>query len=150
MRYGLISLLTGVIAIPFAATATYAQSARVPGSGVVLQWLERLGFLDQPTQASTIASARSGRQMTEAGYFSINDGNMILLLLVVALLLSLAAIAFSFMAERKGEGTLNLAVGFMGGVLSLLLISPYWGLLTGAVGVVALMVLRQHRAELNT
>jgi hypothetical protein len=51
-RVDLVSLVSGVLAVPLARLAIHLQSIRVPGSSRTLRWLDSLGFVKQPPPAA--------------------------------------------------------------------------------------------------
>src|SRR4051812_26358281 len=101
MRLALISFFTGATAVVTAASATYARSVHIPGSGVALEWLTRMGFVKQrPTSEPAV---------TEASIFSVNDENALVLLAALAILLAVAALIIALVAEYRREPTLYLS-----------------------------------------
>ena len=77
-RLGLYSLLLGALAVPSAFTAVHARSSRIPGSGVILQWMENFGLVNSPTNGMDSLSERS--------IFTLNDSNGIALLFTIAIM----------------------------------------------------------------
>ena len=67
-RVGLVSLLSGVLAVPLAGFAVYLRSIRVLGSARVLDWLDSLGFVKQlpPEAPSIIVNLKQQRPVADA------------------------------------------------------------------------------------
>ena len=164
-RVDLVSLLSGVLAVPLAVLAIHLRSIRVLGSSRVLGWLDSLGFVNQPlSQAPSIividlpsrgipgvapdqiVSIGGVPEMSDAGHFAINDENAILFLVALSAMLALVAMITAIWAEHRREPTLYLSVGYICGALALAQVWLLAGFVCGIVGVTVVLVLR-HRRE---
>ncbi|MFZ2269112.1 MAG: hypothetical protein WAV95_16165 [Azonexus sp.] len=163
-RFGLLSLLVGVFALPVAMIASYLQSLLGSGSGAVLQWLDRMGVVSQSDMPAPLVQVLSlfpdleklglvkpvvfvsgVPEMTEISVFSLNDGRAMSLLLVLSVLLSLVAIGAALWAEYRRESTAFASAGYICGVLALALVWPLAGLVSAIAGIAAVLVLRYQR-----
>jgi len=163
-RFGLLSLLVGAFAIPIAMIATYLQSVLGPGTGAVLQWLDRMGVVSQSDIPAPLVQALSlfpdleklglvkpvvfvsgVPEMTEISAFSLNDGRAISMLLALSVVLALVSIGAVLLAEYRREPTLFPSAGYICGVLALALVWPLAGLVSAIAGIAALLVLRYQR-----
>ena len=156
-RIDLVSLLSGVLAIPLAGLAVYLRSIRIPGSGTVLRWLDKLGLVKQPPPESPsiivfdlpsherIVSVGGVSEMSDGGNFAVNDENAILFLFVLSVALALIAMVMAVWAEHRREPTLYLSVGYVCGVLAIAQVWLLAGLVSAIVGVTAVLVMRSQR-----
>lgn len=163
-RIAWVSLLSGALAVALASLAVHLRSVRIPGSFKILSWLDSLGLVKQPAREAPhaivielplrgIPGAASERtasmggvsEMTDAGYFAINDENAILLLFASSIALALAAMLVAIWAEYRKEPTLYLSVGYICGVLAIAQVWLPGGFVCGFVGMAALLVLRHQR-----
>jgi hypothetical protein len=136
-RLSLTSFLVGVFAVFLTATATYVRSMQIPGRSVSLDWLTKIGLVEQ---------SRTGESsLTEASIFAINDENALVFLMSSAVLLAAVAMVIALIAEYRREPTLYLSAGYTCGVLALVLFKPLIGFVAIAVGFAAVAVLRQDR-----
>lgn len=164
-RVDLVSLLSGVLAVPLAVLAIHLRSIRVPGSSRVLGWLDSLGFVKQPPPEAPsiividppshgipgvahnrIVSISGVPEMSDAGHFAINDENAILCLVALSAVLALIAMVTAIWAEHRREPTLYLSVGYICGALAIAQLWMLAGFVFGIIGVTAVLVLR-HRRE---
>ncbi len=141
-RRGPVSLVLGAIAVATAATATYARSVHIPASGVVLNWLSRIGLVQE--RATAVPS------VSDPGIFAVNDENALTLLTSVAVFFAAAAIVAALIAEWRREPTLYLSGGYVCGSMAL----AFFSLLVSLVSIVAciavVLVLRQQRQDHDT
>jgi hypothetical protein len=163
-RFGLLSLLVGAFALPVAMIAIYLQSVCRPGSGAVLQWLEKMGFVSQSDVSAPLVQVLSlfpdleklglvkpvvfvsgVPEMTEISVFSLNDGRAMSLLLIFPVLLAVLSIGAALWAEYRREPTPLASAGYICGVLALALVWPLAGLVSAIAGIVAVLVLRYQR-----
>jgi hypothetical protein len=156
-RIDLISLLSGVAAIPLASVAVYLRSIRIPGSGTVLTWLDKLGLVKQPPPEAPsvivfdfpsrerLVSVGGVPEMSDPGHFPVNDENAILFLLGLGVALALVAMSTAVWAEHRREPTLYLSVGYICGVLAIAQVWLLAGLIAAIVGVATVMVMRNRR-----
>lgn len=163
-RIAWVSLLSGALAVPLASLAVYLRSVRIPGSFKILSWLDSLGLVKQPAREAPHAivielplrgisgAASDGTvsmggvsEMSDAGYFAINDENAILLLFASSIALALAAMLVAIWAEYRKEPTLYLSVGYICGVLAIAQVWFPGGFVCGLVGMAAVLVLRHQR-----
>ena len=163
-RIDLVSAFTGALAIPAAFVATYLQSIREPGSGVVLRWLVKMGLVHEPSAADPIVrvvrffpnlesfglvsgpvvTVSGVPEMTEASMFSVNDENAIYFAISIAALLALVAMATSLWAEYRRKPTLYLGCGYICGALAIALIRPLAGFAFLIGGITAVLILRNQ------
>lgn len=136
-RLGLSSLLLGALAVPTAFAAVYARTSHIPGSGVILQWMERLGLVNQPTNGIDTLS--------ESSMFAINDQNGITLLFAVAIVCAVVSICCALLAEYRHEPTLYLSSGYVCSTLAISLMKPSVGFTVFMVGIAAVLVHRYGR-----
>lgn len=111
-RVDLVSLLSGVLATPLAGLAVHLRSTWGPGSARILDWLDRIGVVKKPPQgvpsiividlpsrgtsgisSDQIVSVVGASEMSDAGYFAINDGNAIVFLVALSVALALIGMA---------------------------------------------------------
>jgi len=163
-RVDLVSLLSGVLAVPLAVFAIHLRSIWVPGSSKVLGWLDRLGFVKQPlpeapsiividlpshgipgVTPNRITSIGGVPEMTDAGHFAINDENAILFLVALSAALALIAMGTAIWAEHRREPTLYLSVGYICGALAIAQVWLLAGFVFGIIGVGTVLVMRHGR-----
>lgn len=115
-RFGLRSLLCGVIAcLLFAALSHLARLGQLAG-GNILRAFDQFGLVSK--ERTYIV------EMKASSVFALNDGNAIIWLTWIAFALALLAIAFALYAEHKREATLYPSSGFIVGAMSLGLMHP--------------------------
>jgi len=170
-RLGLFSLFCGTLAIPTAIIAAYLQSIKIPGTGMVLDWLEKIGLVSTPevpapviyiiesiapdlakiglARGQTIAVS-GAPEMREMSLFAINDENAILFLFFISVLLAALAISAALWAEYRREPTIFLSIGYICGALAVFLIRPLAGLVVCIFGMIAILVLRHQRETPRT
>ena len=163
-RIDLVSLVSGVLAVPLARLAIHLQSIRVPGSSRILGWLNSLGFVKQPPPVAPsiividlpsreipggapdrMVSIGGVSEMSDAGHFAINDENAILFLLALGIVLALVAMVTAVWAEYRQEPPLYLSVGYICGALAIAQVSPLAGMVNGIVGITVVLILRNQR-----
>jgi hypothetical protein len=156
-RIDLVSLLSGVAAVPLASTGVYLRSVRVPGSGTILTWLDKLGLVRQsPPEAPSVivfdlpsherlVSVGGVPEMSDPGRFPVNDESAIVFLLAVGVALALVAMSSAVWAEYRREPTLYLSVGYICGVLAVAQVWLLAGLVAAIMGVAAVLVMRNRR-----
>ncbi|GHU04561.1 hypothetical protein FACS1894158_05130 [Betaproteobacteria bacterium] len=170
-RFGLFALFSGTLAIPTAVVATYLQSIRIPGSGMVLDWLGKIGLVSTPeaptpviyiieSVAPDLAKMGLARgqtvvvsgvpEMREMNPFAVNDENAILFLFFISMLLAALAITSALWAEYRRESGIFLSVGYICGALALFLIRPLFGLIACVFGIMAILLLRLQRETPRT
>ncbi|MCB4358181.1 hypothetical protein [Quatrionicoccus australiensis] len=161
MRVDLVSMLSGVLAVPLSVFASHLRSIWVPGSSTVLGWLDGLGFVKQPlpekpsiividlpshgitsVTPNRITSIGGVPEMTDAGHFAINDENAILFLVALSVALALIAMGTAIWAECRREPTLYLSVGYICGVLAIAQVWLLASFVLGIIGVAAVLVMR--------
>jgi hypothetical protein len=159
------------MAIAVAATAVYIQSIRKPGSGLVLEWLGKLGLVSQPTIPAPVISvidsvapelAKIGLargptvvvsgvpELTEASAFAVNDENALALLFLTAIFLAGVSIIASLCAEFRREPNIFLSAGYVCAALALVMVRPLAGLVAFIFGALAILVLRYQRENSST
>lgn len=165
-RVDLVSLLSGVVAVPLASLAVHLQSIRIPGSFKILSWLDSLGFVKQPPPEAPsiiaidlpsrglpavppdrIISISGVSEMSDAGNFAINDGNAILFLFALSVALACIAMGTAIWAEHRREPTLYLSAGYVCGALAVAQVWLLAGFVCGIVGVTAVLILRHQRGH---
>lgn len=163
-RFGLASLLVGSLAMPTAAAAAYFRSIQGVGSGLVLQWLEKMGFVSQPDAPGPVVHVISffpdlekfglakptvivtgTPEMTEMSVLALNDERAVGFLFLLAVLLALVSIGTALWAEYRRETTVFLSAGYICGALSLVLVRPIVGLVSAIAGIVTVLVVRYQR-----
>ena len=156
-RVDVVSLLSGVTAIPLASTGVYLRSIRVPGSGSVLSWLDKLGLVRQPPPEAPsvivfdlpsherLVSVGGVPEMSDPGAFPINDENAIVFLLGLGVTLALVAMSSAVWAEYRREPTLYLSAGYICGVLAVAQVWLLASLIAAIAGIAAVLVMRNRR-----
>jgi hypothetical protein len=156
-RVDLVALLCGAVAILLAGAAVHMRSIRVPGSGAVLTWLDKLGLVKQPPpkapsvvvldlpSSERLVGVSGVPALSDSGPFAVNDENAIVFLLVLSVTLALVAMAVAVWAEHRREPTLYLSVGYICGVLAIVQVWLLAGLVAAIVGVATVLVMRNQR-----
>ena len=162
-RFGVLSLLIGVCAIPVAGLAVHLRSIRVPGSGKILDWLNILGIVKEPMPdkpsivvfdfpapgipgvvPEKVVAVDGVPEMSDAGYLAVNDENAILFLTALSIVLAIVAMATAVWAEQRREPTLYPSVGYLCGSLAIAQVSLLAALVFAIVGITVVLVSR-HR-----
>lgn len=141
-RVDLFSMLCGMLAIPLATVSIYLRSIHVPGTGVVLGWLDTLGLVNGPALSVT-----SAPEMTETGYFSINDENALVLLVAISIALGLVAMAAALWAEYRRKPNLYFSAGYVCGALAIAQFRLLAGLIFFMAGIAVALVMRRQRKD---
>jgi hypothetical protein len=155
-----------VLATPLAGLSVHLQSNWGPGSARILDWLDSIGVvkksppevpsiivIDLPSRGTSgipseqIVSVVGASEMSDAGYFAINDGNAIGFLVALSVVLALIAMAAAIWAEHRREPTLYLSVGYICGALAVAQVWPLAGFVCAIVGVTAVLILRRQHGK---
>ncbi len=163
-RIDFLSFISGALAIPAAFVVTYLRSIHDSSSGLVLGWLETWGFVNEPAHVKPSVSVlqfpsldkfgvfhepvvivAGAPEMSDPGYFSINDENAIVFLIAASVLLGLVAMATALWAEYRRKPTLYLSMGYVCGALAITQIRLLAGLVFFIVGITAVLIMRRHQ-----
>jgi hypothetical protein len=129
-------MLSGVLALVCGVGAWHAARVRMPGSGVLLNWLDEHGLVRAPDMQRQV-------EVGNPGVILITDGGAIEWLLIYSLWFAMAAMLLALRAEFKREDTLLLSAGFICGALAVFLYSPLLALVAIVAGAAALAYLRR-------
>lgn len=162
-RFDLLSLTTGVFAIPLAVVGVHLQSL---GSGFLLGYLEKWGFVNQPVSSEVsiaaiyyppsvpfgmardpLVSVMGAPEISEAGYLPINDASAMTVLISMAIAFGLVAMASALWAEYRREPTLYPSAGYISGVLAIAQICFLPGFILSILGITAVLIMRHQRDE---
>jgi hypothetical protein len=139
VKFGLISIWLGSIAIALAWFCSHAQSilTSLTGSaqhGFLLPWLDRHGFARQGAANNPVAEPLH--------WLSLNDAKLVALLAALAGILVGLAVVFSFVAEKKQEDSLYPAAGYIFATLAMAMLQIWLGLAFLVCGLAGLLGIR--------
>ena len=140
VRFGIVAILLGSIAIVFVIIAQHAESFRGNTSAYLLYWLDAHGLVRSPQPGSPV-------EFTHPSLFVLTDKGAIRGLLVYSVWFAAWSILLALWAEFKLENTLYLSVGIILGVLTIERFNfPLSLLAMGIVAVTVTALRRRHRA----
>jgi len=140
VRFGVVSVWFGAVAVILAIVGTYAESLRGRGSARFLNWLDAHGLVPPPKPGGVI-------ELTNPSALLVTDQIAIQWLLAHSVWFAVCSMLFALWAEHKRENTVYLSAGFACGSSGLVLLSPAASMFAMSLGAVSLLALRRyHRA----
>ncbi|SHN37788.1 hypothetical protein [Rhizobacter sp. OV335] len=139
--HGINSILIGVLALWLVAGIKRLQIYRDTHAGYLLEVLERVGWIADPS--------RGDAQLKAWDPFSLNDGTAIVAASGFGIYLALAGIGSALWAQWRDEDNLYLSAGFMCGSCALVYANYAWGMAAMLAGAVAMLLLRSRKRKLS-
>ncbi len=104
------SLIFGSLGLIVVTASKYAQSVRNPRSAVFLEFLDRLGWVNNQSLALVT-------EVKPSPLLPFTDGAILSMLVWFGIYLSALAILYSILAEYRNEDSLLLSAGLICGIL---------------------------------
>lgn len=140
--HGINSILIGLLALWLLACVKHLQISVDMHAGYLLETLDRLGWLAQPS--------RGDAQLKDWDPFSLNDDTAITVAFGFGIYLALAAIGSALWAQRRDEDNLYLSAGFMCGSCALVYADYAWGMAAMFAGAAAMLLLRSRTRTVSS
>ncbi|MFM9924473.1 hypothetical protein VLK31_15885 [Variovorax sp. H27-G14] len=135
-RFGVVSVFFGIAGLLAGIGITEAERVRIPGSGHLLTWMDRLGLVRPPPPGQA-------PEWRPRGLLDLTDDRVLQWILVYSVCFAIWALLMALLAEQQREESSSLGLGFILGALALYVHGFEYGMSALLAGGVALVLIRR-------
>jgi len=135
-RFGVLSVFFGIAGLLTAIGFTEAERVRIPGSGHLLTWMDRLGLVRAPDPGQV-------SEWRPLGLLDLTDDRALQLTLVYSVCFSIWAMLMALLAKHQREESSSPGLGFILGALALCVHGFEYGMSALLAGGIAIALIRR-------